>query len=1097
MNKTKFFSSLLVVALVASASLFVSCKDYDDDIKNLQQQIDKKALISDLDALKQTVTANATSAQAAMTKAEEALRAAQAAQTTASAAVTKAQLDEAINAVKKTAEEAGTTAAQAVKDAAAAAKTAGDASQAAADAAAAAKAAQETADKAVKDAADAAAAALAAQNTAGAETGAKATATDALSKANDALQKIGDLDKTYVTASSLQQQLNDLKAEILGSEGQEGGAQGSVAAYKAAIEELYKAITSIELYASYSWNSETASVADQQYVGAYPDYMGRLVYYTGISSLDLGFFHGTIAEDSKFGDNEAYRTADKQIEYKKGADIKDGTTLIVRVNPVNADLSTATIKLINSLGENLDDIITVTSAERFDELITRGASINSGLWKLTLKVADGISEEKFNKAVKVYDEETDTYGPNIAFAVAVNNTAKSSEERYVASTFDITPNYQNYEPALAFGFEVNGVNVRNIRNRWGRFGTDYKVQAEHGEEITTNPELAWVTPTDKIQTPATAIVGKVGEDGANVEIDKNKYYTETRRNYHFVYADVNEPFVLSNFYGRNVNNALDYYYVVLDKGNAIESAPSEWNAWNSYTVEGLGVMTPADKKLTMKITSASAHGDVVGFRVYAVNRDGTLADPDGRAFYVFVGKAGEEFKSASANIVATKAQPNSQEMDVTGWFKANTSYSFSPYNENNENKNPRWYTDANNTESFSMDHATLTFYDKNGDVLYTSTPNYTFSVNGNVLKDAVKVVFTPNANIAGMLNDATYTIYIRQNETHAGDTQTLPYASLSITKVMPDKARTLEFRPKQEVTEGSGKFIAYMIPNENPWSAPWTTAFSDVSNARAQSNAYVAGTDAKDNGFKNLNNIFYNLDTYGDIEFIFANSLKDGNKIVDLVDGNKNGIVYGTPGNYYILDVHTDFIDGKTEHAVTTYTNYDAVSTYIEKTDAGEVVHYGETWSVKSDQKLTAIYACWHHAMHDIAFNNAVNLQWSAEGTTTTTGFNNINTKNSYNATYFGKKLDVLVANGWLTYVAGSAELNTKADGTGQINPYFKPTVSDTNITFTQTSVQVDANPTADHDEYLIMKFKDAFGHEVAVASKVKIKKATSNAPRF
>ena len=40
MNKTKFFSSLLVVALFATASVVTSCKDYDDDIKNLQSQID-------------------------------------------------------------------------------------------------------------------------------------------------------------------------------------------------------------------------------------------------------------------------------------------------------------------------------------------------------------------------------------------------------------------------------------------------------------------------------------------------------------------------------------------------------------------------------------------------------------------------------------------------------------------------------------------------------------------------------------------------------------------------------------------------------------------------------------------------------------------------------------------------------------------------------------------------------------------------------------------------------------------------------------------------------------------------------------------------
>ena len=40
MNK-KFISALLFGAMtIASTSTFVSCKDYDDDINNLQEQID-------------------------------------------------------------------------------------------------------------------------------------------------------------------------------------------------------------------------------------------------------------------------------------------------------------------------------------------------------------------------------------------------------------------------------------------------------------------------------------------------------------------------------------------------------------------------------------------------------------------------------------------------------------------------------------------------------------------------------------------------------------------------------------------------------------------------------------------------------------------------------------------------------------------------------------------------------------------------------------------------------------------------------------------------------------------------------------------------
>ena len=56
MNKTKFFSSLLVAALFASTSVFTSCKDYDDDIKNLQEQINARAMQTDLESLRSSLT---------------------------------------------------------------------------------------------------------------------------------------------------------------------------------------------------------------------------------------------------------------------------------------------------------------------------------------------------------------------------------------------------------------------------------------------------------------------------------------------------------------------------------------------------------------------------------------------------------------------------------------------------------------------------------------------------------------------------------------------------------------------------------------------------------------------------------------------------------------------------------------------------------------------------------------------------------------------------------------------------------------------------------------------------------------------------------
>lgn len=50
MNK-KFLSVILFGALMtATTSTFTSCKDYDDDIDNLQEQLDKKATAEDLNS---------------------------------------------------------------------------------------------------------------------------------------------------------------------------------------------------------------------------------------------------------------------------------------------------------------------------------------------------------------------------------------------------------------------------------------------------------------------------------------------------------------------------------------------------------------------------------------------------------------------------------------------------------------------------------------------------------------------------------------------------------------------------------------------------------------------------------------------------------------------------------------------------------------------------------------------------------------------------------------------------------------------------------------------------------------------------------------
>ena len=151
MNK-KFFSALVFGALVtASTGTFVSCSDYDDDIKNLQEQIDKLAGKAELESQVSSLSSQISAAQAAADAAKS---------------VADSKLDEAaVKAIAEAAAEGAAAAAQEGKDAAAVAQAAADAAKVAADAA------QATADKGVSAAEAAQAAADAAAEAAKAVAG--------------------------------------------------------------------------------------------------------------------------------------------------------------------------------------------------------------------------------------------------------------------------------------------------------------------------------------------------------------------------------------------------------------------------------------------------------------------------------------------------------------------------------------------------------------------------------------------------------------------------------------------------------------------------------------------------------------------------------------------------------------------------------------------------------------------------------------------------------------------------------------------------------------------------------------------------------------
>lgn len=908
--------------------------------------------------------------------------------------------------------------------------------------------AQGTADKAVKDAADAKAEILKTLEDYALKSdvdAAQGTADDALAKAEanktaieNALKTLGTgFDEKNTVAAAIGTINGQLTAKNTGLAGLDGRLSVIEAALKSdedgdKLTNLKLKIDNIENDLKKIIGEYTTMVTGVELVSSYSggsDFGSNLSYWG--SSINIDMIHGLVAETSVFGD-EVSDKIENPVTYEKGQDIKDDNSIIVRINPVNAELTKNTkIVLLNSKGESLEDYVTVGEPTKFTDLIvSRAATVNSGLWKLPVHVAKGVSNEEFKKATQVD-------GKTILYAVAVKNTEtqKDAQDRYVISTYDVKPSYKDFVAQKNFTFNVNEKPVNQIHNRW----TGSAILGENGNDRSdSNPELAWNS-----NGPATAPV--TSGDNKNVQ---NASGDEVRYQKSLLQVEVGKKFTISDVKAGDIN-AADYYYVVLDKKNAIESGVSELNAWNSYAIDGLKKVVKAGDKLDLTIKSASANGDIIGFRVYAVNRDGKLLDPDGKAFYVIVGDA--ITGNILGNLDAYKGVTDKKE------FKAVAGVNYSGWQIDREaSKDALPFLNQGDVPGFDA-----VYYKEDGK---TTTSNLSeaayiaFNVtNPQYIKDGATVVLK---NVAYKYNN--------------GNRYEVGTVRASYTKVLPAAFPSdITFRPKQETTDGSGNFKAYMKP---------------VSD-------YIVAAAAKTKGTVDLDNIFYNLDT--NVSFTVKDAAKHGDKIVDV-----------TSDPDHVLTINKDFIDSKTAHAITASYNFGLISCqYNAETKNWET----KNWIKTSEKNMNVTFACWESANSyawikataDIKVGDVViftknatqpQLKWTAAGTSVTVGGEYIKTANSYNNDYFGGMLNAVIGTKkFLQVVPGSAHLYYGA----QEDPYFKVTVdANGDASFTQNNVQAENAPVADHVETLKFKVRDAFWHERTISLDVKILRPAAAAKR-
>ena len=1157
--KKRISSSLLVAMLaVGSTGMLVSCSDYDDDITNLQEQIDKLATADELasqissmtsaiqqakdEAIAQANAANEVAAaaqQAAATaqqtaegaqqvadaaaaraaeleangatkaEVEAAQQAADAAQQFANqakadddAAIAQLQtaLDEAVAAATaavqnaqntadeaKTAAEAAQAAAEkAIEDAMAYTdEKAAENAQAAADALAAAEKAQIAAEQGIADAAEALAAAQAA---AGATEEAQAAADLANTAAANAQAAAEAAQKT---ADDINAQLASLMASVANA-ATKAELQAAQDALNTAIADAKKAATDVANTAKTAAdaakatadqalsvangaaasiktieaqiNNETTGLAAlntklqtvsadlaantkdlntlkakvdsidgalKKIIGEYSTMVTSVSLYAS-NALNQNFdleFKQVVEKGNKFP--ASAEVADKQLTFTEGYIKAYEASVVVRVSPTNAVLTKENISLLNSQGADLSELVECTKVEKYNELLTRAAGDN-GLWTVTFKLKDGYDPDAFKAAVE-HD------GEQVVFAVAVKNTELNGDDRRVVSAYDLTiaansdlPNNQDFYVQNNAGVWKS---VNEIHNRWG--------SAEDGTSTLNVPEYSWLRPDQ----PAVKGIYSGSDQNA---ADRFDVRNENRTRFESLAGEVDKAINIRVAWDKT-NNTYDKiagFYVTIDSKFAVESAPSELNAWNSYTYENVGkfdkdgnVITPAKffEGNTGSITIKNLNGvsgDIIGFRLYAVNLDGTLVDPDGRAFYVAVGDAQTSATLTAGTITATAPTASTGYIAVPEGTFINCDHA------------DAWVADKENPTVNNANVSTTVF----GVTYYNSNKQQITNPADYAKIRYVKFSFTSTNPAKNFVDGETFTQTIKLYNNVGGTDILAKTITATMTKTMPTSfPSSFRIKPGQEYAANTVR--PFMEP-----AAGWSSFFATE-------------------GSSDLSNVFDGL-TNSNYKFVFKTSKRNGNKDEDLsLTANARGEYILTVAERYITD---------TPHDVEVSYLYKGVSSY-KKSDGSWV--NGADWEVDYANALSAQYACWDDdETYKWTSGTNTTLNWTALGTTRTINGTAVTFTNSRdNATFGGNLTNLIATKQIVRYVGGSAKmLNEDKTASSYFTVSMDPATGD--MTFVQSSVQVSEAPYSDVPQILQFKVEDVYGHEITVELKMTVR---------
>ena len=1065
--KRKYLSALLMGTLtVASISTFTSCKDYDDDISNLQGQIDKLATadqlsqkVAELQALISSNKSDITSLQSELAKkttldevkavladyatkqyvndADKTLQDAIDALKTGDIAKLKEDVVKAQAAADKAAEDAKAANAEIVETLKTlATKTelqdAADAAQKAIEAlesknAEALKKAQEAITETLKSYATKSDVADGDKKTLESLASTIKNASDALALANTNKQAIADalelLGKDFSKENTVSAAIKTIQGQI----GTPNKELGTLDSRLAAIESVLNGVkdddtklglatkvTNIENQLKDIIGEYTTMVTEVSLLGSYVD--GSL---TALGKTALQFTSGTVGKNITFGKaekasaNYQVPAAENQQTFVKGTTFNTKSELVVRVNPVNAVLTKASIKLVDSRGNNLDNILEIGEPKPFDKLLTTRAANNTGLWSIPVTVKAGVPASQIAQLTK----DVNGNEVKILYAVAVNNTSsEAAKDRYVTSTYDITvPKAKDFNTETASITGIGDVEIQSVNTM--------------AAPIKLSDAISFANGTNATGTHGTKYIpAKSGED---ITIDFTKDYSDI----------------------------IQYFYVVRDDSNVDNntSGSSAINAWKSYEYGGSAYgrvveVNPAEKKPTINVKINGVKGDKIGFRIFAIKYNGEVVPEYGSSFVVNVGEDENQASVAGDLLVKNAGKNETGWLPLTGKLKDGVKLCTSTTGASNE------ITADNNikfTVEYSIDGSTVAAANTDNSKIKFVRFTTNASTDMTAWKDGSKANFTiSQKNADGMV----------ENQIAVSLTKKLPTAA--------DAKKNYTWKDEQLV---NGVYTAYVTPTTS-----WTTALSNATEGAQDLTQAITGLNAT-----TTNNVGFHITIDGIV--------KDGNK------WNAKDLTADDAWNVSVLPT---LIDGKTQHKTTISYNWGKISS--DNKDAnGDYVLPLETVQTVFACPLTADVQkyTWKKFEKDETVNGQTvtkyyDVNYLTYGNTATVESVNlldyIQGKNSYDNTVFGGTLNALI-NGVTGTTTFDAKYVTIKDVqlvsavSGQ-QDYFIASCDGTNITFTKNSSS--SNPAKDVKSYLKFTVVDAFGHEIPYSLDFTVKRA-------